>query len=205
MARQIVTQEAVSEVAQGLIREGQEPSIIAVQSRIGGGSYSTVKRYLDAWKLAQTEAANSATPLPAEVRAKGEEFTRAVWALAAGEAQREARQAKEEANAAVAALTGELSEAQAEIARLEGVETELATTVEQQQAQLREGELALVEAQAQARRVPDLEKALAESRTEVDAARQTATDKAVEAGKLAGEAEALRAQVRELMGAIKAA
>ena len=38
---------------------------------------------------------------------------------------------------------------------------------------------------------------------ELDASRKDATDKAVEAGRLAGEGEALRAQVRELMDAIK--
>jgi hypothetical protein len=50
MARQIVTQQAVTEVADALVAEGLDPSIMAVQSRIGGGSYSTVKRYLDVWK-----------------------------------------------------------------------------------------------------------------------------------------------------------
>lgn len=44
MARQIVTQQAVTEAAEALIVEGAEPSIVAVQARIGGGSYSTVKK-----------------------------------------------------------------------------------------------------------------------------------------------------------------
>ena len=47
MARQIVTQSAVNEAAAALVTEGQEPSIVGVQERIGGGSYSTVKRFLD--------------------------------------------------------------------------------------------------------------------------------------------------------------
>jgi chromosome segregation ATPase len=203
MARQIVTQQAVIEAAEALIVEGAEPSIVAVQARIGGGSYSTVKKFLDVWKQQRAEAATAAPETPAEVQAKGQEFARIVWALASREAQAEAQQAKDEAQAEVAAVRVELAEANNEIARLEGVEAAQAETIDQQAANLREVELALAEAQTQARRVPELEKSLADLRAELDASRKEATDKAVEAGRLAGEAEALRAQVRELMDSIK--
>jgi len=203
MARQIVTQQAVTEAAEALIVEGAEPSIVAVQARIGGGSYSTVKKFLDVWKQERAEAATAAPETPAEVQAKGQEFARIVWALASREAQAEAQQAKDEAQAAVAAVRVELAEATNEIARLEGVEAAQAATIDQQAAKLREVELALAEAQTQARRVAELEKSLADLRAELDASRKDATDKAVEAGRLAGEADALRAQVRELMDAIK--
>ena len=203
MARQIVTQQAVTEAAEALIVEGAEPSIVAVQARIGGGSYSTVKKFLDVWKQQRAEAATAAPETPAEVQAKGQEFARIVWALASREAQAEAQQAKDEAHAEVAAVRVELAEANNEIARLEGVEAAQAETIDQQAAKLREVELALAEAQTQARRVGELEKSLADLRAELDASRKEATDKAVEAGRLAGEAEALRAQVRELMDAIK--
>ena len=203
MARQIVTQQAVTEAAEALIVEGAEPSIVAVQARIGGGSYSTVKKFLDVWKQQRAEAATAAPETPAEVQAKGQEFARIVWALASREAQAEAQQAKDEAQAEVAAVRVELAEATNEIARLEGVEAAQAATIDQQAAKLREVELALAEAQTQARRVAELEKSLADLRAELDASRKDATDKAVEAGRLAGEAEALRAQVRDLMDAIK--
>jgi len=203
MARQIVTQQAVTEAAEALIVEGAEPSIVAVQARIGGGSYSTVKKFLDVWKQQRAEAATAAPDTPAEIQAKGQEFARIVWAMASREAQAEAQQAKDEAQAEVAAVRGELAEATNEIARLEGVEASQAATIDQQAAKLREVELALAEAQTQARRVAELEKSLADLRAELDASRKDATDKAVEAGRLAGEAEALRAQVRELMDAIK--
>lgn len=203
MARQIVTQQAVTEAAEALIVEGAEPSIVAVQARIGGGSYSTVKKFLDVWKQQRAEAVTAAPDTPAEVQAKGQEFARIVWALASREAQAEAQQAKDEAQAEVAAVRVELAEANNEIARLEGVEVAQAETIDQQAAKLREVELALAEAQTQARRVAELEKSLADLRAELDASRKDATDKAVEAGRLAGEAEALRAQVRELMDAIK--
>lgn len=203
MARQIVTQQAVTEAAEALIVEGAEPSIVAVQARIGGGSYSTVKKFLDVWKQERAEAATAAPDTPAEVQAKGQEFARIVWALASREAQAEAQQAKDEAQAEVAAVRVELAEVNNEIARLEGVEVAQAETIDQQAAKLREVELALAEAQTQARRVAELEKSLADLRAELDTSRKEATDKAVEAGRLAGEAEALRVQVRELMDAIK--
>lgn len=203
MARQIVTQNAVTEAAEALIAEGAEPSIVAVQSRIGGGSYSTVKRFLDVWKQQRAEAATAAPDTPAEVQVRGQEFVRAVWALAAREAQREAQQAKDEAYAEVAAVRGELTEASTEIARLEGVEAEQAAAIEQRQTKLREVELALTEAQTQARRVPELEQTLATVRAELDAARKDASDKAVQVGKLSGELEALRAQAAELMSVFK--
>ena len=203
MARQIVTQQAVNEAAHALIGEGSEPSIVAVQSRIGGGSYSTVKRFLDVWRQQRAQAAADAPDTPAEVQAKGQEFARAVWTLASREARQEAQQTKDEARAEVAVVRGDLADATTEIARLEGVEATQVAAIEQQQSKLREVELALAEAQTQARRVPDLEKSLAEIRAELDTSRKDATNKAVEVGRLTGEAQALRAQVRELMVAIK--
>ncbi len=49
MAKALVTREAVFEAADVLAAAGDDPSILAVQGRIGGGSYSTVKRFLDTW------------------------------------------------------------------------------------------------------------------------------------------------------------
>jgi septal ring factor EnvC (AmiA/AmiB activator) len=201
MARALVTQAAVNDVAEALLAEGTEPSILNVQARIGGGSYSTVKRYLDVWK--QRRAEDAAIKAPAEVEARGLELARAVWAVAAAAANREAQAAREDAAAAVAAMREELAEARNEIARLERLESEQAGVLEQLQGRLREAELQLAETKLQAGRVAELEPALAAARAERDAAREEAKDKAVEMGKRSGEAEALRAQVRELLAALK--
>lgn len=203
MARQIVTQPVVEEIAEALILEGVEPSIVAVQSRIGGGSYSTVKRYLDVWKQAREKQAAATMITPPEVLAKGRDLASAVWALAVNESRRETQQEKNEAHAVVAAIRAELAEAGTVIARLETIESEQAAAIDLQQVKLREADLALAEAQAQSRRVPELERTIAELRAELDAARKEATGKAVEAGRLAGESDALRAQVREMMSALK--
>jgi len=202
MTRAIVTAEAVSAVADALVAEGLEPSLLLVQSRIGG-SYTTVKRYLDAWKQARAQAAGMDGDTPAVILAKGQEWARSVWALAKREAQVQVQSMKEDARAQVEALQADLVGAMAEITRLEGSETAQAATIEAQQTQLRGLELSLIQAQALANRVPELERTLGEVRSELEAVRQQATEHAVHAGRLAGEAEALRAQVRELMAAIR--
>ena len=207
MARQIVTPQAVTDIADALVAEGLDPSILAVQSRIGGGSYSTVKRYLDAWKQARAQVDAGVIATPTAVQAKGLEFAQVVWATATREAQREVQAIKDETRAEVTAVRADLAGANTEIARLEAVEASQLATLEAQQTRLREMDLLLADAQAQARRVPELEQMLLQQRQEfqlqLETARKEATDKAVEAGRLAGEADALRAQVRELMAAIK--
>lgn len=214
MTRQIVTQQAVFEAAAALTAEGVEPTTVNLQARIGAGSYTTVQKYFVEWKKQQANAATSAQQVPPEVQTKGQEFVRSLWTLATLEAQAEVQQAKEAARVEVGALGAELAEARSVIERLEEREESQAQAIEKQAAKLREVELALTEAQTQALRVADLEKSLAELRTErelalaalraeLDASRKEATERAVEAGKLAGEAEALRRQVQQLMEAIQ--
>ena len=51
MARPLATKELVFDAASSLVSDGTEPSIVNVQAKIGGGSYTTIKRYLDAWNV----------------------------------------------------------------------------------------------------------------------------------------------------------
>lgn len=203
MARPIVTPQLVAEAAEALLAEKVDPTILTVQARIGAGSYSTVKKHLDLWKEQRAKSAAAAPETPAEVEAKARDLARAVWLLAAAEAKREAQQAKDQAAAEVAAAQDELRQALTEITRLEASEAKLTATVEQQQARLREVELALAEAQTQARRVVEAERELSDARAQLEQVRGDVTLKAVEAGKLSGEVEALRRQVTELMAAIR--
>lgn len=85
----------------------------------------------------------------------------------------------------MAAIREELTEARNEIALLETLEAEQSSHIEQTPTRLRETELQLAEAKTQLSRTAEL-----------DSARQEAKDKAV-------EAEALRAQVGELMAMLK--
>jgi len=176
-----------------------------VCARIGGGSYTTVKKYLGAWVRQRAETVATTPELPLEVEAKGRELVRILWTLAAAQAGHEAHAAREQSAAEVTSIREELAEARNEIARLEALETEQATLLEQIQTRLREAELQLAEAKTQLSRTAELEKALAECRAELELVRREAKDKAVVAGTLSGESEALRAQVRELMEVLKPA
>lgn len=201
--REIASFELVSDAAEALLLEGVEPSIVNVQKRIGGGSYSTVKKHLAAWAEKRAKDAAAVSSVPTEVLAKAQEFGRTLWGLASMEAQREIQKAKEDAQVELAAARSEMAEATGVIARLENIEAEQAATLESSQARLREVELALVEAQTKALRVPELENALADARAATENARAELTIKAAEAGKRNGEVETLRTQVRELMAALK--
>ena len=141
MARAIVTQAAVFEAADALAAAGEEPTIITVQERIGGGSYTTVKRYLEEWKAQRQTARQPAVEIPDEIAAKGDEFVRSLWATAAGLADQRAQQAREEAQRQVEAARAALADAEAAIARLESEGEEQAQRLRSQEqtiAQLRD-------------------------------------------------------------------
>ena len=95
MARAIVTDEAVVAAAERLVADGEEPSIIRVQELVGGGSYSTVKRYLDAWKV-QRQVPATSVQAPREIMERAAEFGRLLWQAAAALAAQEVAQVREE-------------------------------------------------------------------------------------------------------------
>lgn len=202
MAKAIVTEDLVAEVADALVVEGKDPSIVAIQTRIGGGSYSTVKRFRDIWIVKREADAAAVADVPSEVEAKGREFVQVVWKMAAQNAQRDVQVAKEEAAVEVAAVRGELNGAQDEIARLERLELQQSETIEQQAQRLRSVELELVEARAQASRLGEVQRELTAQKEALESARREVVEKSVEIGRLAGEAEALRRQVRDLTAAL---
>lgn len=201
--RAIVTKQAVSEAAEALEANCKEPTIKDVQARIGGGSFTTVKRYLDQWKHERADAMANLPELPTEISSNAQEFARAVWGLATKDAQREVSQVKEAAKAQVDGLRSELADATNEIARLEQIEAEQAASIENQQSHIRETELKLVEAQTKAERVAELERSLAENLATLEQSRNELRDRAVDVGTLQGEVKALRNQVSELTTALK--
>lgn len=69
MARDGITFEQVAAAADGLVGDGQQPTIRAVRERLGTGSPNTVHRHLVAWREARPQAAASAPDLPASLTA----------------------------------------------------------------------------------------------------------------------------------------
>jgi len=156
VAKKIADRDTVFAVADQLQSEGVDPSIIAVQERIGGGSYTTIKRLLDEWHAAKKES-SVAVEIPKEVSARGEELVRGIWSAANLAAQKEVQAVKDRAAEEIEAHVNELSAAQGEIARLEAVEEEQAAEIEKLNARVRELELKCAALDVDARRAASLQ------------------------------------------------
>lgn len=198
MARRLADDELVAQTAETILSEGGEPSIKAVQSRIGGGSYTTVKRSLDAWRENRSMAGAAAQAIPPELQGRAQEFAGAIWSAATRLANEKTQQLEEQTLAKVAAARSELAAALSEVERLEHIETAQSGTIEQLHQQQRHLELELAAARVSAGRIKELEQALASSQAET--ARKTE-----EAARLLGESESLRVQLKELIAALAAA
>ena len=197
--RKIITQDAVDTTADALVAEGLEPTIIAIQNRIGGGSYSTVKRHLDDWVRRREQAAAEALEAPPEIAARGAALARSLWVMAARDAERTVQAVREETEEQVSAARRELSAAQSEIARLEKVQADQLEELETHQARIQLLEREAAAAEVTSKRVEALEKALAEVRAELKRSEKDARDQSVEAGRLQGEVGSLRRQLAEMI------
>ena len=66
MARSGVTREQVFETADALVREGQNPTVVAVRTRLGGGSPNTITPLLAEWKALHDTQQAASIPAPPE-------------------------------------------------------------------------------------------------------------------------------------------
>jgi len=209
MAKSLVTQERVFEVADVLTGRGEEPSILSVQAAIGGGSYTTVKRYLDVWKeTGRQRRAQVALPEAAVERLMG--LGRDFWALLEERTAREVDQIRATAKEEASALKAQLHQAEQAIAKLEqdkeqleqlGAESETANLafqaeihVQRERATAAESKATQLEARI-ADLKAELDRALKHAQTEREAAsgaRKEAQAAAVEGAALKGELAALR-------------
>lgn len=201
MAKPVATQEAVFAAADALAAEGKEPSMTLVQERTGG-SYTTVKRHLEAWE-AKRKGEIAAVELPDDIAARGREFVQALYAHALRAANAAVAEPLALAEAARDKADGLLAGAEAEVARLEGVEHEQAGRVETLTQRVRELEMSAAAAQAtiqeKAAAAARLEAQLAEARSglaerDQELAGLRAAAKTVEG--LRGQLEALQSTVQ---------
>ncbi|UIF85751.1 DNA-binding protein [Cupriavidus sp. UYPR2.512] len=142
----MATQEAVYSVAEALMLEGIEPTLTAVQGRTGG-SYTTVKRHLEAWE-AKRKGVIAAVDLPADVEARGREFVQALYAHALHDAKAAVAEPLALAEAARDKAEGRLAGAESEVARLEGIEQEQASRIDTLIQRVRELEMSTAAQQA---------------------------------------------------------
>ena len=166
MPKALITLENVAEAADALTQAGSEPSIVNVQARLGAGSYTTVKRYLDTWKQQRAAQPSAAVSMPPEIEARAQEALRTLWTAASGLAQQETQSVKEQAHAEVTQARQELSEALGEITRLEQAEADLTRRLDEERAKAHELELANASLKTQAERATRLETELETLRRE---------------------------------------
>ncbi len=116
MARQGISRAQVLEAASALQEEGTPPTVQTVRERIGSGSYTTINRYLDEWRM---EHAGQA---PADIPAMPEKVMGAfqqVWATAARVAQEDVETERQALEAMRREMEQDKAHMAAEIARLE--------------------------------------------------------------------------------------
>lgn len=203
MAKQVATEEAVFAAADALVAEGKEPSLKVVQERTGG-SYTTVKRHLEAWE-AKRKGEIAAVDLPADIESRGREFVQALYAHALRDAKAAVAEPLALAEAARDKAESERADAEAEVARLEGVEQEQTGRIEALTQRVRELEMTTAAQQAtiqeKAAAAARLEAQLAEAQSALAARDQElaglrASAKTVEG--LQGQLEALQRSVQGL-------
>ena len=191
--------EDVYSVADRLSESGQQPTLAAVRSALGGGSFTTISEAMKSWRSRQQAAA---TPVreaaPAAVMERFNQLGADVWAMAlsmANDRLAKEREAFEDSKAAMERAHKEAAElADQMAAELESTRKQL----EQQGAVLSAAQEAVQTSQAALaevrRRSDSLTELLERERTlskEMQAKAETAI---ADAARLAGKLEVLQAQ-----------
>lgn len=196
MAKAIVTQENVSAIADALLARGEDPTLILVQEQLGGGSYSTVKRYLDAWR-AQRE--QPMIELPPELARNALAAIQTLWSTAVAQANHRVAQVQTDAQQQIEVTQAELTQAETIIQRHEATIdtlTQQLTAAHQDVARVEQAETqARTAAQIAEARVATQEQTIAELKTELTTARGRAEDAVTAQARLDGELAALKHQL----------
>ena len=213
MAKSVVTQERVFEVAAALTERGEEPGILSVQATIGGGSYSTVKRYLDVWKETGRQRRAQIT-LPDAAAERLMSLGRDFWALLEERTAREVDQIRAGAKEEAAALEPQVRQAEQAIAKLEhdkeqieqlAAEREAANQALQAEIHVQRERATAAESKATQleARIVDLKAELDRALKQAEAERQAAAGARKEAQAAAIEGAALKGELAALRGSKK--
>lgn len=202
--KKLVTQQSVSAAAEALVEAGLEPSITAVQARTGG-SYTTVKPYLEAWEAERKRKDAIAPQVPVGLLNRGRDVVIEIYAAASERAKAEAALERDEACQERDRALATVKTAEAEVQRLEQLERSQAERIEEQGALIRQQELqqASLEASALAAK-EQLDRVLAD----LAAVRGTLADRERELAELRATnqpalVEQLQAMQRQLDGMTK--
>lgn len=191
------TEQEIFEAADTLAAQGHEVSAQTLFKVMGGGSYTTVYKHLEAWRQSRPALVNQviAMDLPEPVQTA---FV-AAWKVAASEAAREVSAIRDKATEDVKAANKQLHEALEQMSRLE-VEAE-ADTTEIEALKARSSELEAIAKKAEnenaalSAKAEQLEHQVAYLST-VEAAKDAAMK---EAAQLSGQLEQLNKQNADLL------
>jgi hypothetical protein len=185
MARAGVTREQVFETADALVREGQNPTVVAVRTRLGGGSPNTITPLLAEWKTLNEH--KRAEPLPS-VPEPVEAVMRQVWGTAWQQAQAQLEGEREALSLARKEIERERAEMLAEIARMDADLATARDTIRERGEAVEAERRAHEQTKSEAREA----RALAEEREKRSAAQDQ------ELAALRGQIEALRIEAATL-------
>ena len=197
------TPEAVAAAAEALLAAGKRVTTISVQGHLGGGSYTTVQKYLEAWQAAQREQRAAAVDVPPAVAERGMALLRHVWQAAQAEAGQEMAQVREETETQLAALQEQLDEALLAVQRQEAENAEQAQALATLAAQVATHQAERDEAHTEAR-VSAAQVAAAAERVQRLQKRLDAQEKvALELAEIKGAYAVVQTQVAEQNETIK--
>lgn len=169
-----ITTQDILDTADRIAAEGGTPTLAAVRSALGGGSFTTISEAMKAWKASkQVQATPMRDPAPAAVADRMGEVATEIWALALELANGRLQSEREALDVARA----EMEQAQAEAAELAD---QLAAELEGAQATVAEQAAAAAvlraEIERQADQVGRLTAELGESKTGAQATAAALTE-----------------------------
>jgi len=197
------TPEAVAAAAEALQAAGKRVSTIAVQGHLGGGSFTTVQKYLEAWQQTQRDQRAAVVEVPSAVVERGMTLLRQVWQAAQAAAGQEITQTREETEAQLVEMRDQLAEALLAVQRQEAENAEQAqalAALELQVATLQaERDEARTEARVHAAQATAAAERVQELQTRLDAQASVS----LELAQLQGAHGALQHQVVEQSDTIR--
>jgi chromosome segregation ATPase len=117
MAARMITYENVASVCDELARAGERPTTLNIHKKLGRGSYSTVKKHIDAWlesdsaKEAEASRLPTVVELPNDFVADCDVFLKKIYKTAEAQSAAKIEQVRAERNLAVAAAETQAKEA----------------------------------------------------------------------------------------------
>lgn len=197
------TPEAVAAAAEALQAAGKRVTTISVQSHLGGGSFTTVQKYLEAWQQTQRDQRAAVVDVPSVVVERGMTLLRQVWQAAQAEAGEEIAQTREETEAQLAEMRDQLAEALLAVQRQEAENTDQAQALATLEAQVAAHQAERDEARTEARVNAVQAAAAAERVQELQARLDAQASVSLELAQLQGAHGALQRQVEEQAATIK--